>query len=648
MNLNFFFPVLWVMAGFALTSGPAGATPSYQGSGTCKSCHQDSYSAWQESHHAKAWTQPSEATVDGDFGGAEFVHNGRKTRFYKKAGRYFIETEDTTGGPKEFEVKGVGGIAPLQQYLIETEPGRLQSLDIAWDQEKEVWYHLYPDQALPPGDGFHWGGPYKNWNSRCAECHATGFERNYSPRTRRYESTQAEYGVGCEACHGPAEAHLNWARDPANYRPDLFPGTDATGLVLGYRKTGAQTEIQQCAGCHSRREPFEDGNPLPGVPFHDSYRLALLRDGLYHADGQILDEVYVYGSFLQSRMYAKGVRCSDCHDPHSADLNASGNAICTQCHSEGGNSEFPSLARKTYDDPSHHFHEPGTEAAACVSCHMVERIYMGIDGRRDHSFRVPRPDLSVRFGTPNACTTCHSDQTATWAAGVLAERYPTSEYRGPHFAETFSQARQGDGGLDGPLLEIAVHEDFPGIVRASALDLLRTGMRPRGLTTVLPLLADPDPLVRTAALALMAQVPATERLTVIEPALSDPVRSVRIAAARAALGAAASGASNDLKQALLRANRDWQNSLTNKLDFPETHMVIGGTALALRNPRAAIKAFQEVTILDPQLAEAWVMQVRLHLAAGDFASAEFTLQKALQNVPGHPVLLELKQQLTAR
>ncbi|MEM7668856.1 MAG: multiheme c-type cytochrome, partial [Pseudomonadota bacterium] len=287
--------------------------PSYVGSAACAACHQAETAAWSASHHAAAWTLPGTDTVLGDFGNTAFDHQGVTHRFYRDGGTYMIET-DGPEGRAAYPIAGVAGIAPLQQYLVETEPGRIQSHDVVWDIEGERWYHLYPDQILSPEDGLHWTGVYKTWNARCADCHATGYEKRYDARVRGYDSREAEIGVGCEACHGPGSAHIAWT---GGEKP--LDGLTGKGFTIGFTRDLAETEIQQCAGCHSRREALLDGNPLPGTPFADAYRLSLLRDGLYHADGTIRDEVYVYGSFLQSRMYAKGVRCSDCHDPHAAD-----------------------------------------------------------------------------------------------------------------------------------------------------------------------------------------------------------------------------------------------------------------------------------------------------------------------------------------
>ena len=196
---------------FALTMAalPAAAqtdmVPAYVGSDVCADCHIEATEAWEGSHHAKAWTPTAPEIVLGDFNDTTFTLNGITSRFYRDGEAYMIETDGPTGRMTSYPVHSVVGIEPLQQYLLETEEGKLQSFDVVWDVEEERWYHLYPDQELYAGNGLHWTGPYKNWNARCAECHATDYEKNYSPIDRSYSSTQAEIGVGCEACHGPGE-----------------------------------------------------------------------------------------------------------------------------------------------------------------------------------------------------------------------------------------------------------------------------------------------------------------------------------------------------------------------------------------------------------------------------------------------------------
>lgn len=621
----------------ALAPGLAGAQqspehPDYIGSNTCAECHANEAAAWQGSHHHLAWTTPDGDHVLGAFDGRTVAPAGLEARFLSLPSGPAIETPGPDGRKTTYPVTGIVGIAPLQQYLLETEPGRQQSFDLAWDVEGARWYHLYPDQELHPGDGLHWTGPYKNWNARCAECHATGFKKNHDATTRSYASTQSEIGVGCEACHGPGAAHRDWALAKGTFDPAQWPTLTDTGLTMDF-KAGAEAQIQQCAGCHSRREAFAPGNPLPGTPYHDAYRLSPLRPGQYHPDGQILDEVYVYGSFLQSRMYAKGVACSDCHDPHTAGRVAEGNAVCTQCHSPAGNDRFPSLRLAQYDDPEHHFHAPGSDGAQCTSCHMIERVYMGIDGRRDHSFRVPRPDLGPQTGAPDACTDCHAGQSAAWAAEAIAQWYPDSSRRGPHFSQVIAPARRNPTGEVDGLIGIAEHDDLPGIVRASALDLLAQATTAQIAARMEPALSDPDPLVRAAAIPVQRGAPQTEIPGRIVGLLGDPVKSVRIAAAREFLGLRIARMPDRYARALNGAMTDWQRALHANADFPETQMVLAGIGLTTRNMPAALGAFGEAVEMDPQLVQAWTMMVRIHAALGDRRAALETVNRAIAANP---------------
>ncbi|MEX0286429.1 MAG: multiheme c-type cytochrome [Paracoccaceae bacterium] len=624
-----------LILGFSLAANSVSAQ-SFVGSSECADCHADVAELWAGSHHALAWTPTTEDTVLGDFTGSAFEGEGMSVRFGRDGDGFTIEVTDTDGQTTTYPVHSVAGVAPLQQYLLETEPGRQQSFDVVWDVEREEWYHLYPGDGLVVEDALHWTGPYKTWNARCAECHATDYRRAYSPRARRYNSTAAEWGVGCESCHGGGADHVEWARSGDAEMPP------AAGFSMAFGQGITEAEIQQCAGCHSRRENLTDGNPIPGTPYHDTYRLALLRPGLYHADGQILDEVYVYGSFLQSRMYAQGVGCMNCHDPHDAGLVAEGNAVCTQCHSPAGNPEFETLRPADYDDPAHHFHSEGTEGAQCKSCHMIERTYMGVDGRRDHSFRVPRPDLAGETGGPDACTDCHEDRTADWAASEIAQRFPDSAHRGPHYGQVLARGRINPQQAAQDLVGLAGDTAQPGIVRATALYLLQSGGQ---FAMGGGLLTDPDPLVRAEALSMLQAAPPEVKAQRVTPLLGDPVRSVRIAAARQMLNVPPDALSPSQRALLGEAMRDWQRSIGNKLDYPETHMVLGGMALQSRNTQAAESAFRETLRLDPQRSDAWSILIRLIHATRSLDEARVVLRQGLAVMPADPVLLELQRQM---
>ncbi len=280
-----------------------------------------------------------------------------------------------------------------------------------------------------------------------------------------------------------------------------------------------RTETEVCAPCHARRSPLGDGHRI-GQPLLDGYRLSLLDPQLYHADGRIDGEVFIQGSFLQSRMYAAGVTCSDCHEPHSLKLHAEGNALCSQCH-------LPDA----FDVAAHHHHPEGGPGSRCVDCHMPATTYMVVDPRHDHGFRVPRPDLAARTGAPDACTGCHDDRDAAWAAARVAEWYGPERRREPGFAEALQAGRTGAPGAGLRLARLAGDPAVPGIVRATAVAALEQRIEPATLPAVEKALADPDPLVRLAAAAAMDGVEPARRLPLV-PLLDDPVAAVRLDAAR--------------------------------------------------------------------------------------------------------------------
>lgn len=655
MLRRFFLGAIAVMA---LVGGTAafgqeqpGHHDGYVGSKACAPCHAEQHAAWAKSHHANAWNIPDGASVLGDFSGATFTHNGVETHFIRKLEDYLISTEGADGKTHEYKVQYTAGITPLQQYLIETEPGRLQAFDVAWDVKAKRWYHLFPELKITASDGLHWTGPYKNWNGRCAECHATDFKKNYEARTRKFASTQSEIGVGCEACHGPGSRHVDWA-GRANKPTSQSGTTDQKdtdkGLLIKLATTSAKTLIQQCAGCHSRREALFSSTPPAGTPFFDAYNIALLRPDLYHADGAIKDEVYVYGSFLQSKMYEKGVSCANCHEPHSGAVKDQGNGLCTQCHSPAGNTRFPSLAKKLYDSPEHHFHEAGSQGVQCKSCHMMERTYMGVDGRRDHSFRVPRPDLSATIGVPNTCNDCHKDKSALWAQDQLRERFPRSRYQGSHFAVAFAKATVDPLEQADALLAIAADHSQAGIVRATALDRLRTVANPEIASRARALLADSDPMVRVAAVQLQRGAPQHDRPRVLESALSDKMRSVRIAAAKELVGAIPANAPAEIVARYRDANADYMASLQARADFPETHLSLGTIALGLRNVGAAQAAFREAVEQDPQLVQGWVMLAKIDLALGRQSAARDVLAQARRANPENDELRQMEKEATVK
>ncbi len=495
---------------------------AYVGRDTCKDCHTVAFEAWTGSHHDLAMDHATDATVLGDFNDATFEHMGVTSRFFKRDGKFFVHTEGPGGVMQDFEIAYVFGVTPLQQYLIPFPGGRLQSLTIAWDTIRKRWYHLYPDEHIPHDDQLHWTRRLQNWNYMCAQCHSTNLQKNYDHLTDTYNTTWSEIDVSCEACHGPGSHHLEWAS--ASKLRQMFMG-DNYALTTDLNSSN-DAQINACFQCHARRQVISTDYDH-GEPYADHFMPELLHTGLYYPDGQILDEVYEFNSFTQSKMYHQEIRCSDCHDPHRLIVYTNTNILCIRCHDI-----------QKYDSPSHHFHTPGTTGANCVDCHMTTRTYMGVDVRRDHSLRVPRPDLSVKLGVPNACNQCHTDKSAEWAAEYVVKWYgPKRQYDDtwpidPHWGEVIAPARESDPAALVPLIAMIQNPKIPAIVRATGVYLLRSYGDVKATEAMIAATRDEHLIVRAAAAGGLERLAFEQRVEVLAPLLRDEYRGVRIEAAR--------------------------------------------------------------------------------------------------------------------
>jgi tetratricopeptide (TPR) repeat protein len=607
----------------------------------CAGCHAKEAKAWQGTDHDLAMQEASERTVLGDFGDSRFQYAGVTTRFYKRDGKFFVRTDGPDGKLADFEVKYTFGLDPLQQHLIELSGGRPQALSIAWDVPRQRWFHLYPKERIDFRDELHWTRPAQNWNFICAECHATDLTRNFDPSSRAYRTRWARIGVGCQARHGPGSQHVEWAR-AGDKGTVAGPGK---GFPVDLKGADSTAQIEACARCHARRAALSDGFRHEDR-LMDDYLPALLDEGLYHSDGQILDEVYEYGSFLQSRMHTAGVRCSHCHNPHSLRLRAPGNAVCTACHTAGPPPALPhvntrGLKAKEYDAPTHHFHKPGGPGSRCVDCHAPAKTYMVVDPRRDHSFRIPRPDLSVRLGTPNACTNCHAKEGPQRAAAAVARWYGGERRKKPHYGEALHAGRTGKPGAAESLIRLAGDPAMPAIVRATALSLVPCYPGRPALEALCAALDDRDPLVRRVAVSGHALVRSADRARALAPRLADPVRAVRVETARLLVAAgAALGRHADAFQRALAEYEEVQRALAGQ---PAAQMNIGSLYAELGRRGEAEAALREAIRLDPLFVPAHVnlADVERSGARGETA-AEATLRAGLTAMPKaaplHPAL----------
>ena len=630
MKILFVVPLL-LHSVFVLAQATDDAA-EYVGSANCSSCHQQQVKDWQDSDHYHAMALANAESVLGDFSGNTLTFNNLATRFYRDAEKYRVDIEQSPGQIESFEIKYTFGFDPLQQYLVELDDGFVQALNIAWDSRSEAaggqrWFDLRAPEEITPDDVFYWKNHFQNWNARCADCHSTNVLKNYDTGSHSYATTWSEINVACESCHGPASRHLELVDDNELITSDagfglasfdsmkwVYSEGDSIANPVGEK---SDRHIDMCGSCHSLRTHLTNHNSPEN--YHDAHRIQLLSSPSYFSDGQIQEEVFVLGSFMQSKMYEQGVTCTNCHNPHSGELLTAGNTLCSQCHQPA-----------VYDLSEHHHHQTDSEGAQCVNCHMPERTYMTVDNRRDHSFTIPRPTLSQDLNVPNACTQCHVGRNNNWVAETI-DQWGVQSTDG-HWAYLSHALENGDILATRPVTDLLKQQTLPAIVQASLMEkLARMPSRVSAETAALQL-ADENPMVRRAAAHAMQNMPSELRWQVLSPYLDDPSSSVRFEIASVLV----SGYSEHLPEQqaqLLPLIDEYRQMLEVSSDFPSTQMAIASLELGMRNLPAVEDAYRQALRVEPNLVPALLNFADFYRSVGETTLEEPLLQKALIAAP---------------
>ncbi|MGE8143829.1 tetratricopeptide repeat protein [Pseudomonas frederiksbergensis] len=601
----------------------------------CQGCHTEQVKDWQGSHHQLAMQPATAETMLADFNNVTFKAEKETTVFSRKGEDFWVNTPGIDGKNADFKVAYTFGIAPLQQYLIEVGEGRLQALGVAWDTEKQRWFHLYPGQGVNFKNPLHWSKPSQNANFMCVECHTTGYKRNFDAAKNTFESHWNSLGVGCQACHGPASNHLEWTAK----KGDLIHA----GFAVDLKDKNATVELETCARCHSRRAPLGDGYTV-GKRLMDDYLPSTLTRELYALDGKIKDEVFEHGSFAQSKMFDKGVRCSNCHNPHSTELKAPGNGVCLQCHNTAGKTavegvDGKGLQAKNYDSIEHTRHTLGQPGSQCVDCHMPGKFYMGNDLRHDHSFSIPNPERASRLGTPDACLTCHQGKAGDKVTEQFKLWNTATALQAPRYDESLWLIRNGQPGAAHALYEQLQRSNLPAIQRATLLAELPLYPSEQALKLATQDLSNPAPQVRESAVrAISAFLPPAERAPLLMPLLGDPVKAVRIVAARDLLNVARNGLGSAQANwnAAIAEYEDVQKSLAERaeanLNLAMLYQASGRTAEVEPLLRTALKR-------DPDFYPALVTLVQWLEASGRAPEAQALLEQSVKEHPDAALLL---------
>ena len=593
----------------------------YAGSATCRECHEAEFANWEHSNHGLAERVYDEKMDKDAFSPKQKLLHGKDTSetFLDADGVAKILTRGLGDKRREYPVERIIGNDPLRQFLVPAPGGRLQTADVSYDPHKNELFDVYGEEERNPGDWGAWTGQGMNWNAMCAACHNTRLRKNYDPATNSYHTSMAEMSVGCEACHGPMKNHVEWQKKPpVGYSKDSDDIKDPT-----IREFSRDQMTETCAACHARRGEIT-GDLIPGESFYDHFSL-VVPDGTdtYHPDGQVRDENYEYASFISSGMHHAGVRCVDCHEPHSATRLIPGNMLCMRCHSGGTEPPAPVI-----DPTAHSHHGEGSTGNDCTSCHMPLTTYMQRDPRHDHGFTIPDPLLTVEFGTPNACNRCHTDKDAQWALKSANEWYGEKLNRPTRArAQLVARARLGDPSARMGLIELLKTEKIASW-RATASHLLtRWSLDPEAIEALSNALADESPLVREAAIRTLTHAVRQGNQSVaaaLKPMLDDPSRSVRVAAAWALC------ATLDLGS---KAGRELTHMLDINSDQPTGRMQLSQFAYLRGDNQAAIRQIKKAIEWDPNSPPFHHDLAILLSTMGDTAGAIKAMQEALRLDP---------------
>ncbi|QXP80749.1 tetratricopeptide repeat protein [Winogradskyella sp. HaHa_3_26] len=581
----------------------------FLGDKNCRECHQEEFKDWEGSDHDKAMEIADSTSVLAGFNGEKFTSQGITSHFFKKDNVYYANTEGPDGEYHDYKVIYTFGITPLQQYIVQFPNGHYQCLRTAWDSVKNKWFDLYPDFKVVHSEWLHWSRGGLNWNNMCSDCHSTNVRKNYDKETHSYDTKYAIINVNCEACHGPGKQHV----EDVNRLGEAYNSTGTMQMTLD---TKPKELVDQCARCHMRREQFSTHFNFEGTLL-DHYFPQLLVENLYFPDGQILDEVYVYGSFVQSKMYQNNVTCNNCHNSHSLKLKFEGNNLCAQCHEPA-----------KYDTPKHHFHEANTEGAKCINCHMTGRYYMGNDFRRDHSFRIPRPDLSLKYGSPNACTGCHEDKDDKWAWEEFQKQHGAVD--SIHFSDKLAPGIAHHPDAYAGLAELINDKSEPEIARASAIKVISNYSSDDLIDQYLTLLNDESPLIRAATVDALSEANTTDYTNYFLPLLEDQKRTVRIKAFYGLGGLTELQIPEQYKESYQKVKKEFNAYLDHNSDFVGGRIKRARYNIKQGNLQKGIEGYKSALDIDELNNQIRLDLANLYYKDQNFEKAEETFKKVIE------------------
>ncbi len=592
------------------------------GSVSCRECHPAFYSLWESSNHGRT-VRPYSSEVVGPFASPAEVDAGGE--------RYVVDPRAGTvrqvgEGGAELEVAYAVGGRDVLYLLTPLERGRLQVLPVAWDVGEEAWFDTTASAVRHTGEGpvegaLPWTDRALTFNTACRDCHVSHGTTWYDAATDSYETSWAEPGISCEACHGPAAEHVRVClaageEDPADLAIRRFGDLDHAQVNAA------------CGACHARAVPLT-GHFQPGDAFFDHFDLVTLEHPDHHPDGRDLGENYTLTSWMLSPCVANGeLDCLHCHTASGRFRHAEQpDRACEPCHAD-----------RIAEVEAHSHHPCGASGGRCIDCHMPATEFARMR-RSDHSMRPPTPSVAQALGSVDACTACHSDHDVAWATGVVrdwgggANAEATLEW-----ASLVYEARSGDFTRLGDMLAYIAKGERNEVVAASLLRCMRVCPNAAVEPALVGALDDRSPLVRAAAAATLGQRGGPGALRPLLDALDDPSRLVRVRAVRALAGLDEAALEPESRPLVAVAAAELEISLEVRPDDPRLLLERGNLAADRGRDSDALRLYEAALGLDPEGVEARVNAAMVHGRLGDPAQAEALLREASQRAPDDPAV----------
>lgn len=420
------------------------ADRGFLSSKACQRCHEKSHESWHRSFHRTMTQVAGPESIQAPFDGRQLTRNGTTCTVKRRGDEFIVIVPDPDVEYRRFQERNTASISAPPPQMVERPVVLVTGshhMQIYWLPSRNAnelrifpWVFFIDEQRWIPYEDSFVVPPTvdimrANWNANCIACHTLEGKPNHNFDTKKFQTEVVEFGISCEACHGPGETHIQWHDDQ---RPPAEKGADPI-VHPGHVPTKVASEI--CGQCHSDfiRDPsyyvsgpkYRAGGNLnaaqntidfetrkdPRHPFHNSH----WEDGTSRVGGR------EYTGMIASACFQKGeLTCITCHSMHGADPNqqltalAQGNGVCLKCHE--------TIAK---DIPAHTHHAADSSGSECYNCHMPRTSVALFRAMRSHRIDNPNAATSQATGRPNGCNLCHLDKSLAWTAERMHEWYGT-------------------------------------------------------------------------------------------------------------------------------------------------------------------------------------------------------------------------------